>query len=130
MEVDSVYSVMVGKLMNDSPVVFLTAFRGGSLSQIRFKTRATESSSTVEKPTTSNQFDQLRHKVEGRHRQIGMSMLVGLVFYIASPQQGDLRFSGHPSRQGAGDGFRTRNRSVPADLRADSLAIVPPTPFF
>ncbi|GFO29141.1 hypothetical protein PoB_005564600 [Plakobranchus ocellatus] len=42
--------------------------------------------------------------------------------YIASPQQGDLRLSGPPSGQGAGGGARTRDRRVPADLRADSLA--------
>ncbi|GFO22263.1 hypothetical protein PoB_004876800 [Plakobranchus ocellatus] len=48
--------------------------------------------------------------------------------YIASPQQGDLRLSGPPSGQGAGGGARTRDRKVPADLRADSLATVPPTP--
>ncbi|GFO43861.1 hypothetical protein PoB_007036600 [Plakobranchus ocellatus] len=48
--------------------------------------------------------------------------------YIASPQQGDLRLSGPPSGQGAGGGARTRDRMVPADLRADSLATVPPTP--
>ncbi|GFO35002.1 Pol polyprotein [Plakobranchus ocellatus] len=46
----------------------------------------------------------------------------------ASPQQGDLRLSGPPSGQGAGGGARTRDRMVPADLRADSLATVPPTP--
>ncbi|GFO28280.1 acid-sensing ion channel 4 [Plakobranchus ocellatus] len=50
------------------------------------------------------------------------------VLYIASPQQGDLRLSGPPSGQGAGGGARTRDRRVPADLRADSLATVPPTP--
>ncbi|GFO00862.1 hypothetical protein PoB_002736700 [Plakobranchus ocellatus] len=48
--------------------------------------------------------------------------------YIASPQQGDLRLSGPPSGQGAGGGARTSDRRVPADLRADSLATVPPTP--
>ncbi|GFN93385.1 hypothetical protein PoB_001989100 [Plakobranchus ocellatus] len=48
--------------------------------------------------------------------------------YIASPQQGDLRLSGPPSGQGAGSGTRTRNRRVPADLRADSQATVLPTP--
>ncbi|GFN75592.1 hypothetical protein PoB_000209800 [Plakobranchus ocellatus] len=48
-------------------------------------------------------------------------------FYIASPQQGDLRLSGPPSGQGAGGGARTRDRRVHADLRADSLATVPPT---
>ncbi|GFO14946.1 LOW QUALITY PROTEIN: hypothetical protein PoB_004145100 [Plakobranchus ocellatus] len=48
--------------------------------------------------------------------------------YIASPQQGDLRLSGPLSGQGAGTGARTRNRRVPADLRADSQATVLPTP--
>ncbi|GFN76399.1 hypothetical protein PoB_000290500 [Plakobranchus ocellatus] len=48
--------------------------------------------------------------------------------YIASPQQGDLRLSGPPSGQGAGSGARTRDRKVPADLRADSQATVLPTP--
>ncbi|GFO06467.1 hypothetical protein PoB_003297200 [Plakobranchus ocellatus] len=47
---------------------------------------------------------------------------------ILGPQQGDLRLSGPPSGQGAGGGARTRDRKVPADLRADSLATVPPTP--
>ncbi|GFN83335.1 hypothetical protein PoB_000984100, partial [Plakobranchus ocellatus] len=45
-----------------------------------------------------------------------------------SPQQGDLRLSGPPSGLGAGSGARTRDRRVPADLRADSQATVPPTP--
>ncbi|GFO38395.1 hypothetical protein PoB_006490000 [Plakobranchus ocellatus] len=48
----------------------------------------------------------------------------------ASPQQGDLRLSGLPSGQDAGGGARTRDKRVPADLRADSLATVPPTPPF
>ncbi|GFO39246.1 hypothetical protein PoB_006575100 [Plakobranchus ocellatus] len=47
---------------------------------------------------------------------------------MASPQQGDLRLSGPPSGQGAGSGARTRDRMVPADLRADSQATVLPTP--
>ncbi|GFO38703.1 hypothetical protein PoB_006520800 [Plakobranchus ocellatus] len=47
--------------------------------------------------------------------------------FTASPQQGDLRLSGPPSGQGAGGGARTRDRRVPADLRADSPATVPPT---
>ncbi|GFN82734.1 hypothetical protein PoB_000924000 [Plakobranchus ocellatus] len=46
----------------------------------------------------------------------------------ASPQQGDLRLSDPPSGQGAGGGARASNRRIPADLRADSLATVPPTP--
>ncbi|GFN85922.1 hypothetical protein PoB_001242800 [Plakobranchus ocellatus] len=48
--------------------------------------------------------------------------------YIASAQQGDLRLSGPPSGQGAGGGTRTCNRRVTADLSADSLATVLPTP--
>ncbi|GFO49580.1 hypothetical protein PoB_007608500 [Plakobranchus ocellatus] len=47
---------------------------------------------------------------------------------VASPQQGDLRLSGPPSGQGASGGARTRDRRVPADPRAHSLATVPPTP--
>ncbi|GFN74732.1 hypothetical protein PoB_000123800 [Plakobranchus ocellatus] len=46
----------------------------------------------------------------------------------ARPQQGDLRLSGPPSGQGIGGGARTRDRRVPADLRAESLATVPPAP--
>ncbi|GFO44412.1 endonuclease-reverse transcriptase [Plakobranchus ocellatus] len=53
---------------------------------------------------------------------------MGEFLYIASPQQGDLRLSGPPSGRGAGSGARTRDRMVPADLRADSQATVLPTP--
>ncbi|GFN78476.1 hypothetical protein PoB_000498200 [Plakobranchus ocellatus] len=53
-----------------------------------------------------------------------------LSMLMESPQQGDLKLSGPPSGQGAGGGARTRDRKVPADLRADSLATVPPTPPF
>ncbi|GFO45516.1 hypothetical protein PoB_007202100 [Plakobranchus ocellatus] len=45
-----------------------------------------------------------------------------------SPQQGDLRLSDPPSGQIADDRARTRDRRVPADLRADSLSTMPPTP--
>ncbi|GFN77560.1 hypothetical protein PoB_000406600 [Plakobranchus ocellatus] len=48
----------------------------------------------------------------------------------ASPQD-DLRLSrlsSPPSSQGTGDGTRTRDKRLPEDLRADSLATVPPTP--
>ncbi|GFO26686.1 hypothetical protein PoB_005319100 [Plakobranchus ocellatus] len=48
--------------------------------------------------------------------------------YLANPQQGDLRLSGPPSGYGTGGGARTRDRGVPADLRADSLATVLPAP--
>ncbi|GFN84663.1 hypothetical protein PoB_001116900 [Plakobranchus ocellatus] len=51
-----------------------------------------------------------------------------MVLYITSPQQDDLRFSGLPSGQSAGGAARTRDRRVPADLRVNSLATVPPTP--
>ncbi|GFO08749.1 hypothetical protein PoB_003525400 [Plakobranchus ocellatus] len=47
---------------------------------------------------------------------------------IASPQQGDLRLSGLLSGQGASGEARNCDRRVPADLRADSLATVPPSP--
>ncbi|GFO20403.1 hypothetical protein PoB_004690800 [Plakobranchus ocellatus] len=46
----------------------------------------------------------------------------------ANPQEGDLRVSGPPSGQGAGGGARTSDRRIPANLRADWLATVPPTP--
>ncbi|GFO16987.1 Williams-Beuren syndrome chromosomal region 27 protein [Plakobranchus ocellatus] len=48
--------------------------------------------------------------------------------YQKFPQQGDLRLSGPPSGQSASAGVRTRDRRVPSDLRADSLAAEPPTP--
>ncbi|GFO12088.1 hypothetical protein PoB_003859300 [Plakobranchus ocellatus] len=35
---------------------------------------------------------------------------------------------GPPSGRGAGGGARSRDRMVPADLRTDSQASVPPTP--
>ncbi|GFO35413.1 hypothetical protein PoB_006191800 [Plakobranchus ocellatus] len=43
----------------------------------------------------------------------------------ASPQQSDLRLLGPPSGQGAGGGAQTRDKRVPADLRAHSLATAP-----
>ncbi|GFO01715.1 hypothetical protein PoB_002822000 [Plakobranchus ocellatus] len=46
----------------------------------------------------------------------------GFFLYTASPQQSDLRLSGHPSGRSAGGGSRTRDRRVPAELRADSRA--------
>ncbi|GFO49434.1 hypothetical protein PoB_007593900 [Plakobranchus ocellatus] len=49
-------------------------------------------------------------------------------FSVATPQQGDLRLSGFPSGQGVDGGARTRDRKVAADIRADSLATVLPTP--
>ncbi|GFO26288.1 hypothetical protein PoB_005279300 [Plakobranchus ocellatus] len=45
----------------------------------------------------------------------------------ASPQQGDLRLSGPPSGHGASGGAKTRDRRIPADLRADTLATEPLT---
>ncbi|GFN81463.1 hypothetical protein PoB_000796900 [Plakobranchus ocellatus] len=43
-----------------------------------------------------------------------------------SSSQVDLRHSGPPSGQGAGGAARTRDRRVPADIRTDSPATVPP----
>ncbi|GFO10317.1 hypothetical protein PoB_003682200 [Plakobranchus ocellatus] len=45
-----------------------------------------------------------------------------------SPQQGDLRLSGPLTGQGTGGGVQTRDRRIPADIRAGAPAIVPPTP--
>ncbi|GFN78444.1 hypothetical protein PoB_000495000 [Plakobranchus ocellatus] len=50
-----------------------------------------------------------------------------LLLYIATPQQ---VISGFPSDQGADGGARTHDRSVPADLRADSPATEPSRPPF
>ncbi|GFN95841.1 hypothetical protein PoB_002234700 [Plakobranchus ocellatus] len=50
------------------------------------------------------------------------------VLYKVCPQQGDLRLLGPLSGRGTDGGARTRDRKVPADLRADSQATVPPTP--
>ncbi|GFO29742.1 hypothetical protein PoB_005624700 [Plakobranchus ocellatus] len=47
---------------------------------------------------------------------------------MASPQQGDLRLLGPPSGRGADGEARTLDRRVPADLRSDSQATVPPSP--
>ncbi|GFO48149.1 hypothetical protein PoB_007465400 [Plakobranchus ocellatus] len=60
-------------------------------------------------------------------KTIGSEILNSPVF---SPQQGDLRLSSLLSGQGAGSGARTRDKRVPADLRADSQATVLPTPPF
>ncbi|GFO27826.1 hypothetical protein PoB_005433100 [Plakobranchus ocellatus] len=43
-------------------------------------------------------------------------------------KKGDLRLSGPPSAQGARGGARTHERRIPAYIRAESLATVPPTP--
>ncbi|GFN78372.1 NADPH-dependent aldehyde reductase ari1-like isoform x2 [Plakobranchus ocellatus] len=59
-------------------------------------------------------------------RAVSMALVKDNV--AASPQQDDLRLLGPMSGQGTGCGVRTRDRGVPADLRAYSLATVPPTP--
>ncbi|GFO03743.1 hypothetical protein PoB_003024800 [Plakobranchus ocellatus] len=50
------------------------------------------------------------------------------VFVYSQSTKGDLRLLSLPSGQGAGGGDRTCDRKVAAELRADSLATVPPTP--
>ncbi|GFN82359.1 hypothetical protein PoB_000886500 [Plakobranchus ocellatus] len=57
--------------------------------------------------------DRERRLTSIRQQRFGFSFL-----YIASPQQGDLRLSGSPSGQGGGGGARTRDRRVPAEIRA------------
>ncbi|GFO08287.1 hypothetical protein PoB_003479200 [Plakobranchus ocellatus] len=64
------------------------------------------------------------NKVSQIHFQLLLSYKLPVWFlYIASLQQVDLRLSGPPSDEGAGGGSRTRDRRVPADLRADSLKL-------
>ncbi|GFO45059.1 hypothetical protein PoB_007156400 [Plakobranchus ocellatus] len=48
------------------------------------------------------------------------------LLYKASPQQGDLRLLGPPPGRGAHGGAGTRDRRIPACLRADSLSTMPP----
>ncbi|GFO15133.1 amine oxidase [Plakobranchus ocellatus] len=60
--------------------------------------------------------------------EIAATDMVYYYFGSHGPQQGGLRLSGPPSGQGAGSGARTRDRRVPADLRADSQATVLSTP--
>ncbi|GFO35319.1 hypothetical protein PoB_006182400 [Plakobranchus ocellatus] len=67
----------------------------------------------------------IKFELPVRCKNVAESRILGV---NASPLQGDLRLSGPPSGQGAGGGARTYDRKVPADLRADSLATVPPTP--
>ncbi|GFO05595.1 histone-lysine N-methyltransferase SETMAR [Plakobranchus ocellatus] len=62
------------------------------------------------------------------YESLEMTQLLKVERVTTVPQQGDLRLSGPPSGQGAGSGARTRDRRVPADLRADSQATVLPTP--
>ncbi|GFO44652.1 hypothetical protein PoB_007115700 [Plakobranchus ocellatus] len=79
-------------------------------------------------------IDLIRHLNHGEHnsdQNIRYNHSLVITWYRpaeASPQQCDLRLSSPPSCQGAGGGARTRDRRIPADIRADSLATVPPTP--
>ncbi|GFN92439.1 hypothetical protein PoB_001894500 [Plakobranchus ocellatus] len=82
----------------------------------------------VEQRTSNNNNSSSSSNNNNNSNKNNNSLGFGVFLYIASPQQGDLRLLGPPSGQGTGSGARTRNRRVPADLRADSLATVPPTP--
>ncbi|GFO05772.1 hypothetical protein PoB_003227700 [Plakobranchus ocellatus] len=55
-------------------------------------------------------------------------LLLTTIAITGFPQQSDPRLSGPLTGQGAGGGARTYDRLVPADLRTDTLATVPPTP--
>ncbi|GFN90695.1 hypothetical protein PoB_001720100 [Plakobranchus ocellatus] len=57
-----------------------------------------------------------------------LSLVSTTILSSASPHQGNLRLLGLPSGRGADGGARTRDRRVPAYLRADSQATVLPTP--
>ncbi|GFO07121.1 hypothetical protein PoB_003362600 [Plakobranchus ocellatus] len=62
---------------------------------------------------------------------INILVFLHLESSYASLQEGHLRLLGPPSGQGADGGARTRDRGIPADIRADSVASVPSTlPFF
>ncbi|GFN83150.1 hypothetical protein PoB_000965600 [Plakobranchus ocellatus] len=67
-------------------------------------------------------------RLGGRLVRRGEGMRIWIFLYIASLQQDDLRLSSPPRGQGADGGARTPDRRAPADLRADSIATVPPTP--
>ncbi|GFO22231.1 endothelin-converting enzyme 1 [Plakobranchus ocellatus] len=70
-----------------------------------------------------------RHRVTEKLWEISRARGHGRIFLCtASPQQADLRLLGSPSGQGACSGARSHDRGVPADLRANSLTTVPPTP--
>ncbi|GFO09869.1 hypothetical protein PoB_003637400 [Plakobranchus ocellatus] len=46
--------------------------------------------------------------------------------FTTSAKQDDLMLSGPPSGQGTGGGAQTHDRGVSTDLKADSLATLPP----
>ncbi|GFN95502.1 hypothetical protein PoB_002200800 [Plakobranchus ocellatus] len=74
-----------------------------------------------------NRSGSLPQTVDSGHRALWpFEAITGLISH--GHYTGDLRLSGPPSGQGAGSGARTRDRGVPADLRADSQATVLPTP--
>ncbi|GFN93862.1 hypothetical protein PoB_002036800 [Plakobranchus ocellatus] len=54
--------------------------------------------------------------------------MYGWFLGIASSEQGDLRISGPPSRQGADGRARTRKNRIPECLRVESLSTLPPMP--
>ncbi|GFN85246.1 MAM and LDL-receptor class a domain-containing protein 1-like [Plakobranchus ocellatus] len=79
------------------------------------------------KQESSDAFNWTRHNGRTASSNTGPSVDHTYGTAFASPKPGDLRLSGPPSGQGAGGGARTRDRRVPADLRADSLATEAPT---
>ncbi|GFO41650.1 hypothetical protein PoB_006815500 [Plakobranchus ocellatus] len=69
-------------------------------------------------PSWRNSWKAKRNEKQSGVREWPSSYLLGGAMGRSRPQQGDLRLSGTSSGQGAGGGARTRNRRVPADLRA------------
>ncbi|GFN98370.1 hypothetical protein PoB_002487600 [Plakobranchus ocellatus] len=77
-----------------------------------------------------------RRGVQGRIGASGRvstphSLLLGIWFLsIASPRKGDVRRAAPLSGRGTGCGARTRDRTIPADFRGDSLPTVPAIPCY
>ncbi|GFO48380.1 hypothetical protein PoB_007488500 [Plakobranchus ocellatus] len=63
-----------------------------------------------------------------KHASAFKKDLSNFFFFNSQSQQGDFILADLPSGQGTGGGARTRDRKAPADLRADSLSTVLPTP--
>ncbi|GFN99276.1 hypothetical protein PoB_002578200 [Plakobranchus ocellatus] len=76
-----------------------------------------------------NRGGEQRYRLAQRkaHSWLGHKRELAWLLFVDSLHKGDLRLSSALTDQGAGEGDRTHDRRVPADLRADSLSTVPST---